>query len=84
MVLDLPAGLGQALPERVQFGANRRVAALAAVVEREARRAALARFVESGLPTAKTEDWKYTSVDAIRRGSFRPAPAATCWRSRLS
>jgi len=37
------------------------------------RRAALARFAASGLPTVKDEDWKYTSLASLER---RPWPVA--------
>lgn len=42
---------------------------------RRRRDAASARFAETGLPTTRDEDWKYTSVAAIARRAFAPAPA---------
>src|ERR1051325_10899169 len=38
------------------------------------RRAAMHRFAELGFPTTRDEDWKYTSVAAIAKTTFRPAP----------
>ena len=37
------------------------------------RRSAIERFEELGFPTTDEEDWKYTNVGAIARGTFRPA-----------
>jgi Fe-S cluster assembly protein SufD len=39
-----------------------------------ARDAALARFVRSGFPTSKDEEWKYTNVAAIEKRAFRTLP----------
>ncbi|HSJ98598.1 MAG TPA: Fe-S cluster assembly protein SufD [Myxococcota bacterium] len=41
-----------------------------------ARKAALARFAELGVPTRRHEEWKYTSAERIGRVAWRPAPAA--------
>jgi Fe-S cluster assembly protein SufD len=44
---------------------------------RERRAAAMARFVEKGLPTTRDEAWRHTPVAPLARGSFEPAdPAA--------
>ena len=44
---------------------------------RERRTAAIARFVERGLPTAREETWRHTPVAPLVRGRFEPAdPAA--------
>src|SRR5947207_6957944 len=40
----------------------------------EIRKAAIDRFAELGFPTAKNEEWKYTSVAPIARTAFEPAP----------
>ena len=40
----------------------------------EIRKAAIDRFAELGFPTAKNEEWKYTSVAPIARTGFEPAP----------
>ncbi|ABE46163.1 Fe-S cluster assembly protein SufD [Polaromonas sp. JS666] len=37
---------------------------------RRAREAGLASFADTGLPTLRQEDWKYTSVAAIEKGRF--------------
>jgi Fe-S cluster assembly protein SufD len=37
------------------------------------RRAAIARFDEVGFPTARTEDWRFTSVAPVLRTPFAPA-----------
>lgn len=42
-----------------------------------ARKAALARFAELGVPTRRHEEWKYTSAERIGRVAWRSAPAAT-------
>ncbi|HRP97575.1 MAG TPA: Fe-S cluster assembly protein SufD [Rhodocyclaceae bacterium] len=42
---------------------------------RRRRDAASARFAETGFPTTRDEDWKYTSVAAIARRAFAPAAA---------
>lgn len=41
-----------------------------------ARKAALARFAELGVPTRRHEEWKYTSAERIGRVAWRPAPPA--------
>ena len=44
---------------------------------RERRTAAMARFVDRGLPTARDEAWRHTPVAPLTRGRFEPAdPAA--------
>jgi Fe-S cluster assembly protein SufD len=44
---------------------------------RERRTAAIARFVERGLPTARDEAWRHTPVAPLAKGRFLPAdPAA--------
>jgi Fe-S cluster assembly protein SufD len=40
----------------------------------ELRRAALARFVQTGFPTTRAEAWKYTNLRALARRRFAPAP----------
>lgn len=42
-----------------------------------ARKAALARFAELGVPTRRHEEWKYTNAERIARAGWRPAPAAS-------
>ena len=42
-----------------------------------ARKAALARFAELGVPTRRHEEWKYTNAERIARAAWRPAPAAS-------
>ena len=37
---------------------------------------ALARFAETGLPTRRIEEWKFTGLDALTRAVFAPAPLA--------
>ena len=37
------------------------------------RRSAIARFDELGFPTARTEDWRFTSVGPLVRTAFQPA-----------
>jgi len=39
-----------------------------------ARSLALARFADSGLPTLRDEDWKYTSLSRIEKRAFRALP----------
>lgn len=41
---------------------------------RDIRGRALARFTESGFPTPRNEDWKYTRVSAIEKRAFACAP----------
>jgi Fe-S cluster assembly protein SufD len=43
---------------------------------RERRTAAIARFVEKGLPTARDEAWRHTPTAPLTRGRFEPAAAA--------
>ena len=55
------------------------------------RREAIARFAETGFPTAREEDWKYTNLDALARTAFRLPPrevsgdlqATPGWSSRI-
>lgn len=42
---------------------------------RQAREAAMERFARLGFPSLRDEEWKYTSVAAIERQHFVPAPA---------
>ena len=45
---------------------------------RERRTAAIARFVEKGLPTPRDEAWRHTPLAPLAKGRFEPAdPAAT-------
>jgi Fe-S cluster assembly protein SufD len=39
-----------------------------------ARQAGLERFAQAGFPTARDEEWKYTSVASIEKRSFTPLP----------
>ena len=39
------------------------------------REQAMQRFMETGFPTLRSEDWKYTSVVSIEKGQFALAPA---------
>jgi Fe-S cluster assembly protein SufD len=39
-----------------------------------ARRAGLERFAQTGFPTVRDEEWKYTSVASIEKRSFTPLP----------
>lgn len=43
---------------------------------RRARRTALERFAESGFPTTRDEDWKYTNVTPIERRAFQLMPGS--------
>ncbi len=43
---------------------------------RRLREDAFARFCETGFPTTRDEDWRFTNVSAIARTTFRPAGAA--------
>ncbi|MGB6612220.1 MAG: hypothetical protein WBE63_20975, partial [Acidobacteriaceae bacterium] len=43
---------------------------------RQLRTDAFARFCETGFPTTRDEDWRFTNVAAIARTAFRPASAA--------
>jgi Fe-S cluster assembly protein SufD len=43
---------------------------------RQLREDAFARFCETGFPTTRDEDWRFTSVAAIARTAFRPASPA--------
>ena len=48
------------------------------------RQAALARFAETGFPTTRDEDWRYTSLAPLTGRTFRsPAPVADDPRLRL-
>ena len=40
------------------------------------RRAALERFVASGFPTQRQEDWKYTNLRRLEARTFAPATSA--------
>ncbi len=40
------------------------------------RRTALERFETLGYPTEKLEDWRFTNVDQIKEGGFKPNPLA--------
>ena len=40
------------------------------------RKSGLARFAESGLPTVKCEDWRFTSLKALASEPFRPSASA--------
>ena len=40
-----------------------------------ARKAAIARFAELGVPTRRHEEWKYTQAARIAKGPWRPAGA---------
>jgi Fe-S cluster assembly protein SufD len=44
---------------------------------RRLRRSAAERFDTVGFPTARTEDWRFTSVAPLLRIPFRPAPEGT-------
>ena len=43
---------------------------------RKLREDAFARFCETGFPTTRDEDWRFTNVTAIARTAFRPASPA--------
>jgi Fe-S cluster assembly protein SufD len=43
---------------------------------RQLRADAFARFCETGFPTTRDEDWRFTNVAAIARTAFRPASPA--------
>jgi Fe-S cluster assembly protein SufD len=43
---------------------------------RQLREDAFARFCETGFPTTRDEDWRFTNVSAIARTQFRPVAAA--------
>ncbi|MCG8505427.1 MAG: hypothetical protein MI755_12520, partial [Sphingomonadales bacterium] len=43
----------------------------------ELRRAAIARFAETGFPGRKDEDWRYTKLGALAAEPFAPAEAET-------
>ena len=51
----------------------------------QARDAALARFADTGFPTLRDEDWKYTNVAPIEasRFAFAPPPAGVPTRSQI-
>ncbi|MBI4985713.1 MAG: Fe-S cluster assembly protein SufD [Rhodocyclales bacterium] len=42
----------------------------------QTREEALTAFIDSGFPSLRDEDWKYTSVAAIEKTRFNPAPPA--------
>jgi Fe-S cluster assembly protein SufD len=42
----------------------------------DARRRAAGRFIASGLPTQKVEEWKFTDLRVLSQQSFVPVPAA--------
>src|SRR5262245_2695484 len=42
---------------------------------RRLRNAAIARFAELGFPTDRDEDWKFTSLSALRKSPFQLPPA---------
>ena len=42
----------------------------------QGRNAALERFAQSGYPTTREEDWKYTNVSRIERQAFAALAAA--------
>lgn len=44
---------------------------------REMRDSALARFAESGFPSPRDEEWKYTNVSAMERKRFLPVAGAS-------
>lgn len=44
---------------------------------RESRAAHLARFIQSGFPSTREEDWRYTDLSALADRVFAPAPAAS-------
>ncbi|MCP3981908.1 MAG: Fe-S cluster assembly protein SufD [bacterium] len=50
---------------------------------RDWRRASSERFEQLGWPTAALEEWKSTSLDAIAKTPFRPAPAVQLDEGRL-
>jgi Fe-S cluster assembly protein SufD len=49
-----------------------------------ARKAAIARFAELGVPTRRHEEWRYTSAERIARVAWRPAAAAALDASALA
>jgi Fe-S cluster assembly protein SufD len=55
---------------------ERRAAAGEPAWLRDARRAAIARFADRGLPTTRDEDWKYTSLAPVRETAFEAADGA--------
>ena len=36
------------------------------------RKAGLAQYAKTGLPTLRDEDWRFTNIDPIRKTAFRP------------
>ena len=48
------------------------------------REDAFARFCETGFPTTRDEDWRFTNVSPIARTVFRPAGAAKLTRELLA
>jgi Fe-S cluster assembly protein SufD len=63
----------------LESGRSGEPAALAA-----ARKAAIARFAELGLPDRRHEEWKYTSAGRVARAGGRPAGAARLERAALA
>lgn len=57
------------------FGRLRQGAGQAAPWLRQLREQAFAYFMETGFPTTRQEDWKYTSVTAVEKAVFKAAEA---------
>lgn len=70
----MSAGVGHSVKEFERIGPALPGARLPWL--KRAREAALARFVETGFPTLRDEEWKYTSVAQIEAGRFSFAPSA--------
>ncbi|MGA8529572.1 MAG: Fe-S cluster assembly protein SufD [Acidobacteriaceae bacterium] len=51
---------------------------------RKLREDAFARFCETGFPTTKDEDWRFTNVAVIAKTQFRPARAAKLTQEELA
>src|SRR5690348_14555753 len=68
------SALAETAPYRAAFDAQRRPDEPSWLAE--SRRAALARFEALGFPTRRSEEWRFTNLGALRRGSFAPAAAA--------
>jgi Fe-S cluster assembly protein SufD len=45
---------------------------------RQVQKAAMARFTQSGLPSSRDEQWKYTSIRPIEKRRFVPANGTAC------
>jgi Fe-S cluster assembly protein SufD len=58
------------------FGALERRTARQPRWLRELRQEAFARFCQTGFPTSKDEDWRFTNVNAVSQASFDVLPAA--------